>query len=134
MVYSVCCSQGKERERERLCQSDIAFVWMILCKLWIRVAITICYLLKSLNVSFCNDVFCFQVFNMETSFLTVTLVTVGALTIFFFFLDIIWSLLQFFRALLAPLFLPNEDGSLLKKYGSWACKYTRLYYVIFYCK
>ncbi|CAG9814017.1 unnamed protein product [Phaedon cochleariae] len=31
-----------------------------------------------------------------------------------------WSFLQTCRALLAPLFIPNEQTSLLKKYGPWA--------------
>ncbi|CAG9769090.1 unnamed protein product [Ceutorhynchus assimilis] len=46
--------------------------------------------------------------------------TIGALTLYFFILDHLWSLLQLANAFLAPLFLPNKDGSLSKKYGPWA--------------
>ncbi|XP_050302916.1 inactive hydroxysteroid dehydrogenase-like protein 1 [Anthonomus grandis grandis] len=48
------------------------------------------------------------------------LALIGMLTIFVYFMDIIWTLLQFSRAMLAPLFLPNEENSLVKKYGPWA--------------
>nr|AEE61795.1 unknown [Dendroctonus ponderosae] len=57
---------------------------------------------------------------MEFSVLTLLLLAVGALTILFFFLDLIWSLLQVARAVLAPLFLPNEENALARKYGAWA--------------
>lgn len=65
----------------------------------------------------------FQSGMMELSVLTPVLLMVGALTILFFFLDLIWSLLQVSRAVLAPLFLPNEENALARKYGPWACKF-----------
>lgn len=54
------------------------------------------------------------------TFYTLILALVGLLTIFFLLLDTIWTLLQGFRALLAPYLLPNEENNLTKKFGSWA--------------
>ncbi|KAJ8958902.1 hypothetical protein NQ318_019670 [Aromia moschata] len=48
------------------------------------------------------------------------MVLIGILTLFFFLFDALWSLLQVCRAVLAPLFIPNEETSLTKKYGPWA--------------
>ncbi|CAH0557891.1 unnamed protein product [Brassicogethes aeneus] len=48
------------------------------------------------------------------------LAALGVVVLFFFFLDLIWSILQLSRALLAPFFIPNEETSLVKKYGQWA--------------
>ncbi|KAJ3655416.1 hypothetical protein Zmor_014548 [Zophobas morio] len=44
----------------------------------------------------------------------------GCIVIFFFFLNILWGPVQAIRAILAPFFLPNEETSLVKKYGTWA--------------
>ncbi|KAL1514127.1 hypothetical protein ABEB36_003438 [Hypothenemus hampei] len=57
---------------------------------------------------------------MEATILTMTLLTVGALTIFSLLIDFIWNLLQVSKSLLSPLFLPNEETSLANKYGTWA--------------
>ncbi|XP_023029896.2 hydroxysteroid dehydrogenase-like protein 1 isoform X2 [Leptinotarsa decemlineata] len=51
---------------------------------------------------------------------TFPLATFGFVVLFMFILDSIWSLLQACRAILAPLFIPNEETSLSKKYGPWA--------------
>ncbi|XP_066260716.1 inactive hydroxysteroid dehydrogenase-like protein 1 isoform X2 [Euwallacea similis] len=57
---------------------------------------------------------------MESSLLSLTLQSIGTLVLIFFFADLIWGFLQISRAFLAPIFLPNEDTSFVKKYGSWA--------------
>lgn len=53
-------------------------------------------------------------------FYTLPLAVIGFVVLIFFILDSIWSILQASRAILAPLFIPTEETSLLKKYGPWA--------------
>lgn len=50
------------------------------------------------------------------------LAVVGAITIFFFLLDTIYTLLQYARGFLAKYFLPHENHTLVSKYGKWAGK------------
>ncbi|XP_060518967.1 hydroxysteroid dehydrogenase-like protein 1 [Cylas formicarius] len=52
--------------------------------------------------------------------LTLVLAWIGALVVFCFLLEPFLSLLQVCRSLLAPWFLPHEETSLPKKFGSWA--------------
>ncbi|XP_049822590.1 inactive hydroxysteroid dehydrogenase-like protein 1 [Aethina tumida] len=57
---------------------------------------------------------------VSSEFYIYPLAALGVLVLFFFLLDVVWSLLQVSRAILAPFFIPNEETSLVKKYGPWA--------------
>jgi 17beta-estradiol 17-dehydrogenase / very-long-chain 3-oxoacyl-CoA reductase len=57
---------------------------------------------------------------VECSVYSLLLTTLGCIVIFFFLLGNLWGLLQATRAILAPFFLPHEETSLVKKYGTWA--------------
>lgn len=54
---------------------------------------------------------------------TYVLALLLAVTIILFLWDTIRNILQIIRAILGPYFIPTENISLAKKYGSWACKY-----------
>lgn len=59
---------------------------------------------------------------------TYVLASLLAVIVVLFFWDTIRNFLQIIRAVLGPYFIPQEDVSLLKKYGPWACKYLLLYF------
>lgn len=59
------------------------------------------------------------------------LAVIGLVVIVHFVINALWGVLQTCRNLLAPIFLPNEETSLTKKYGPWACKY--IFILILFC-
>lgn len=60
----------------------------------------------------------------DCNYHTLLFAAVGFVVVFFFLLDTLWGSVQLLRAILAPFFLPHEETTLRKKYGSWACKWV----------
>lgn len=56
---------------------------------------------------------------------TYLLAAILGLIVALFLLDTIRNFLQVTRAMLGPYFIPQEDISLSKRYGPWACKFLR---------
>ncbi|VEN56439.1 unnamed protein product [Callosobruchus maculatus] len=48
------------------------------------------------------------------------LTAIGLVVLLFLLLDILWKLFELTRTVLAPFFMPEEEVSLVKKYGPWA--------------
>lgn len=48
------------------------------------------------------------------------LTTIGLIVLVYFIFDALWNPIQIIIAILTPFFIPNEETSLVKKYGPWA--------------
>ncbi|KAJ8916301.1 hypothetical protein NQ315_016442 [Exocentrus adspersus] len=59
-------------------------------------------------------------FGWNCSLCTYFLAVIGFLCVFCFLLENLWPFFQATRAVLAPWFVPNEETSLVKKFGPWA--------------
>lgn len=54
--------------------------------------------------------------------LVIILAIIGAIAVTLFLIDSLWSVLELVTSYLTPFFLPTEEQSLTKKFGSWAGK------------